>query len=230
MEKKKPHISCKKIGSFDINDWKTADSLFRTADFANYQQGWADTPVAGFRPAKAAAAWTDSSLVVYAELSDDDIFNEIPEEDFNKIAINHGDVFEIFLRPEGQEAYYEIHVSPNNQKFQLRLPFPGCFKKMKSKFKSPEEMMESYKVSQPSVRSNVRIDRPARKWWVITEIPLSMVAEDHPVKPGTKWRFSFCRYDYTRPDKTPVYSSTSPHSAINYHLVDEYGTLEFVKK
>lgn len=229
MEKIKPNIRCRKIQALAIGDWKAVDALFKNADFAEYQQGWAEAPSKGFRRAKAAAAWKEGSLIVYAELADDDIFNGTEEKDFNSIAIGTGDVFEIFLKPYGQDPYYEIHVSPNNQKFQLRLPFPGCFQKLKSKFKSSDEMIESFKIWNPVVESRVRIDKDAGKWWVVAEIPFSMMVEKYPVEPGMKWGFSFCRYDYTRPCSTPEYSSTSPHSAINYHLVDEYGILEFIK-
>ena len=223
-----PQIKCHKAGSFNIDDWKAAEELFKTAEFAEFQQGWADKPSHDFRPAKAAAAWTGTSLIVYAELCDDDIFNDTGEEEFNRIAIGSGDVFEIFLRPAGQDSYYEIHVSPRNQKFQIRLPFPNCFQKLKQDFKSPDEMLESFKIWNPVVRSRVSIDRAARKWRVLAEIPFSMLVEKETVSAGLKWRFSFCRYDYTRPAMNPAYSSTSPHSAINYHLVDEYGILEFI--
>jgi hypothetical protein len=227
MTKTKPTITCRKVDDVNTDDWKTVDALFKDADFAHFQQGWTDQPTQGFRPAKAAAAWTGASLIIYAELCDDDIYNTMPESDFNNMAINHGDVFEIFLQPAGQAAYYEIHIAPNNHKFQLRIPCLNAFQKMKSQFNSGEEMTRAFKVWKPVVDSRVRIDAAARKWWVVVKIPLSMLAENVPAAPGAKWLFSFCRYDYTRPGKEPTYSSTSPHSAINYHLVHEYGTMEF---
>jgi len=224
----KPHIKCQKAGTFNIDDWKAADAPFKTAEFADFQQGWTDRPSPDFRPAKAAAAWTDNALIVYAELCDDDIFNDTGEGEFNKIAIDSGDVFEIFLGPAGQDSYYEFHVSPRNQKIQLRLPFPKCFEKLQPAFKSSEAMLETFKIWSPVIQSRVRTDRAAGKWWVLVEIPFSMLVEKGPVVAGLKWSFSFCRYDYTRPGRNLAYSSTSPHSAINYHLVDEYGVLEFV--
>lgn len=211
-----------------MDDWKAVSGAFEDSDFAHFQQGWSEVTSPEFRHGKASAAWTDTSLVVYAELTDDDIYNEVQEADFNKMAYSFGDVFEIFLKPSGQDSYFEIHISPRNHKLQLRLPFPDCFKKLKDKFKSPGEMIDSLKIWDPVVKSMVMIDRDLKKWMVVAEIPLSMLAEKEPVKPGTKWRFSFSRYDYTRPNPKPVYSSTSPHSAINYHLIDEYGILEFL--
>ena len=222
-----PYIRCRKIHPFNLDDWDAVGAAFHDADFAPFQQGWIQQPTPGFRPARAAAAWSGELLYIHAQLKDDDIFNTMPGCEFNSLAINHGDVFEIFLQPSGQESYHEIHVTPNNQKFQLRIPCPGAFQKLKNRFTSNDDMIQSFKVWTPIVESRVKIDKSAQTWLVIVKIPLTMLAENIPAAPGVKWRFSFCRYDYTRPDTTPTYSSTSPHSAINYHLVHEYGTMEF---
>lgn len=226
MPKTKPVIKCRKIASVNLDDWSSLDKSFKDADFAHFQQAWTDKPTPEFRPAKTATAWTDKSLIVYAELCDDDIYNTVPESELNKLAIGFGDMFEMFLQPSGQEAYYELHVSPTNQKFQLRIPCPDGFAKHKDKYKSSDEMMKAFTVWKPVIESRVRIDAAAKKWWVAAAIPLSMLAESVPAAPGAKWLFSFCRYDYTRPGKDPTYSSTSPHTAVNYHRTHEYGTLE----
>lgn len=225
--KSRPAIKCMRVDAVNINDWNKIESIFKPAEFADFQQGWRDTPSPGFRPAKAAAVWTADALFVYGELCDDDIFNTVPEEDFNKLAIAYGDMFEIFLQPAGQDSYFEFHVSPNNQQFQLRLPCRNAFTVLKDKFESSEAMLESFKIRDPRITSNVCINQAARKWRVIVRLPLAMLVESEPVVPGSKWLFSFSRYDYTRPETKPEFSSTSPHSAINYHLVDEYGTMEF---
>jgi len=222
-----PSIRCRKIHPFNLDEWDAVGAAFHDADFASFQQGWTQQPTPGFRPARAAAAWSGELLYIHAQLNDDDIFNTIPEREFNSLAINHGDVFEIFLQPSGQEAYHEIHVTPNNQKFQLRIPCPGAFQKFKNRYASNEDMIESFKVWNPIVESRVKVNLPAKSWRVIVRIPLSMLKENRPVAPGDSWRFSFCRYDYTRPDPAPIYSSTSPHTAVNFHLVHEYGWLEF---
>ncbi|MCX7915927.1 MAG: hypothetical protein N3A53_06450, partial [Verrucomicrobiae bacterium] len=90
------------------------------------QQGWRDQPEPRFRPGTVRVASHCSHLVVAAELVDDDIFNPITK--FNEAAFPHGDVFEMFFRPEWQEAYYELHVSPVNQLFQLRIPSATHFR------------------------------------------------------------------------------------------------------
>lgn len=226
MEKTRPYIKCRRVEIPRLDDWAAIGEVFKGADFAHFQQGWREEPEDILRPAKAAATWDGESILVYGELCDDDIFNSVMEEDFNKLSIDFGDVFEMFFKPSGQDSYFEFHVNPNNQKFQLRLPCKNAFKLMKDKFTSEAEMLESFKMRERVLESAVKLERG--KWRVAAKLPLSCMSETGPVKAGAKWGFSFCRYDYTRPAKEPVYSSSSPHSAISYHLIDEYGTLEFV--
>ena len=222
-----PQVRARKLDSLDISTWEDVSAAFRHADFANFQQHWRPEPELGFRSAKAGVVWTDDSLIVYAELCDDNIFNEIPEREFNRMSIANGDVFEIFLKPSGQESYFEFHVNPNNQKLQLRLPCRDAWKVLKDRFKSPEELFESFKIWNPVIESRVEVLQG--QWRVVAKIPISMMLEGEPVKAGTKWTFSFCRYDYTRPAEKPVCSSTSPHKTADFHLLDDYGTLEFVE-
>jgi len=49
---------------------------------------------------------------------------------------------------------------------------------------------------------------------------------DH-IRPEESWRFSFSRYDASRGTRPPVLSSTSPHQALNFHRIHEWGNLIF---
>jgi hypothetical protein len=65
-----------------------------------------------------------------------------------------------------------------------------------------------------------------KKWQVIVSIPFKMIVENGmPPSAGDKWLFSFSRYDYTRPEPKPIFSSTSPHAEVNYHRIEEWGTM-----
>lgn len=183
------------------------------------RQGWRDEPEPRFRPATVRVAAHGSDLVVAAELVDDDIFNPITK--FNEPAFPHGDVFEIFLRPEHQEAYYELHVSPTNHRFQLRIPSATHFRLAQG-----ASSLEPWKVHQPLVRSRVHVDPKQKKWWVLAVVPFT-ISENGAVGPGSRWQFSFCRYDYTRGCDQPVLSSTSPYVMPDYHRQSEWGWLEF---
>jgi hypothetical protein len=221
MTADKQHIVCRKIDGSDINDWKTAGKVFANAQFAQLVQAWLKKPEERFRPAKAAAAWTQDALIVYAELEDEDIFNEAPESDFNRKAYELGDVFEIFLKPSGQDSYCEFHINPNNQKFQLRFPRQG--------WKTPDNDADEFRIPERTLESRVEVK--SGSWRVLARIPFKMLVENQmPPKPGDKWLYSFSRYDYTRPGKTPTLSSSSAHLTMRplcFHAHGEYGTLEF---
>lgn len=160
--------------------------------------------------------------MVFAELDDDDIYNPVTE--LNAHAYLHGDVFEIFLRPVGQDAYYEFHVGPQNQKFQMRIPSASDFRAPRGAAGIPPAWMISHQV----IETRVEVCAEAGRWKVLAAIPFDLVAEGQPPQAESQWMFSFCRYDYTRPNPCPVLSSTSPHHMpVSYHSQAEWGELTF---
>jgi hypothetical protein len=219
-----PVLSCRKLSSFSIDDWNAVTQAFRDAPFVPFQQAWLPQQTPGFCPARASARWTPDALIVYADLTDRDIFNDVTG--FNAAFYEKGDVFEIFLRPADQESYFEFHVAPQNQKFQLRLPHANPFDKI-DRSKSTDDILEPFKIWKPVIESRVRVDAKANRWEVVAAVPFSLVVEKTPVQPGVRWLFSFSRYDYTRGAEKPVLSSTSAHMKLSYHRLEEYGTLVF---
>jgi hypothetical protein len=227
MSAEKQNIVCRRVESFDLNNWAKVEMAFQNADFAQFKQNWEPVPTPGFRPARAAALWSDDGLFVYGDLVDDDIYNEVPEAELNTMSFRHGDVFEMFLKPSGQPSYTELHVAPTNQKLQLRLPCKDPFQTCRGKYPSEQAMIADWLIASPVMESRVRIDAGAHRWQILARIPFVMVLETGKPTRGDRWLYSFCRYDYTRPDPNPTFSSTSPHSRVNYHLLDDFGTLEF---
>ena len=185
------------------------------------RQAWRSEPDPDFLPMRVKTGWTREALYVYAELEDADIFNH--EQRFNAPSFQTGDVFEMFLRPCSQESYVEIHVTPENQKFQLRIPSASEFAEPRAQPGIPPEWF----VAEPVIESRVRINAPAERWEVAVEIPFAMVCEVFLPRSGDRWLFSFSRYDYTRGRDKPVLSSTSPHAVLNFHRQDEWGELRF---
>ena len=47
-------------------------------------------------------------------------------------------------------------------------------------------------------------------------------------KPGAKWRFALCRYDYSATLDNPELSSTAPLTQPSFHRYEDYGALTFV--
>ena len=123
----------------------------------------------------------------------------------------------MLFRSVGQAAYFEFRVGPANQQFQLRLPAPGVLRR--------DGFKPEFLIPKPVFTSRVEI-LPGR-WRVHAEIPFAVIQETGRVQPGTQWRYSFCRYDYTRGAKTPVLSASSPHRKLDYHRVEEWRVLTF---
>lgn len=187
-------------------------------------QAWLPKPEANWKPAVVRAGWTARGLRVEAELDDLDVFN--PARDFNEVAYTQGDVFEIFVRPEAQEAYFEIHITPENQVLQLRFANAAAIEKLRDNGLG-KDLLAPHKVWQPRIASETRVDVAQAKWIVRAEVPFALALEKGPMKPGERWFCSFCRYDYTRGERQPVLSSTSPHAKCNFHRQQEWRPIVF---
>jgi hypothetical protein len=215
-----PVVQCGRIEA-DLKSWEDIEKAFGAAEPIRMCQGWRDVPDEDLRPATVRTGWTAQSLLVFAVLEDADIFN--PVTVFNEPAYERGDVFEIFLRPFGQDTYYEFHVSPRNQRFQLRIPSADSFKTPKTEPGIPK----AWFLNDWQIGSRVHLEQDRQRWSVLAEVPAARVTEGRGLKAGDEWLFSFSRYDYTRGRATPVHSSTSPHTALNYHRQQEWGHLLF---
>ena len=215
-------LTCNMMPYFNPEDWESIARAFQGAQPCLLQQAWLPTPEAAFRPCRVRTGCSNAALFVYAELEDEDIYNPITE--FNAPSYCFGDVFEIFLRPAGQSAYYELHVTPQNQKFQLRIPSAEAFQRIRESKKGiPDEWL----ISDWELDARVDVRASQSKWRVFARIPFDRIAEIRRPQAGDQWLFSFSRYDYTRGKEKPVLSSSSPHQAIDYHRQHEWRTLTF---
>ena len=190
----------------------------------NMQQAWRTAPEPDLLPARVRVGWSRDALVVEAELPDRDIFNPVTE--FNQAAFNAGDVFEIFLRPEAQEPYFEFHITPGNQLLQLRFASAQHSRQVPATG-TLDERLAAYKIWQARITSAVRVEAAAQRWFVNATIPFALVVETGTMQPGARWFCSFCRYDYTRGRSAPVLSSTSPHAECNFHRQQEWRPVVF---
>ena len=213
-------LACQNLPNVPWGDWPGLAKVLAGAPVCELGQAWLATPSPGFRPSRVWTGWTSQALIVYAELEDVDIFNPVTE--FNALAFRSGDVFEMFLRPENQAAYYEFHITPGNQKLQLRIPSATAFEEARRQPCIPAEWFVTSRV----VESQVRVDEAAERWSVVAEVPFDLVAEKGRPQTGDCWRFSFSRLDYTRGESEPVLSSSSSHTECNFHRQQEWGILQ----
>jgi len=206
-------IDVPNLARFATADVNVVRQAFAIATPCRMGQAWLPEPETSFAPATVWTGWRGESVLVFAELVDRDIYNTATE--LNQRAFLMGDVLEIFLRAEGCESYVEFHVTPDNQRFQLRIP-------------AADQQHDGQLIPGLVFTSTTWVDQRAGRWWVYTEIPVASVC-DRAARPlcGQQWLFSYSRYDYTRPEPKPVISSTSPHRVPSFHRQAEWGTLRF---
>jgi len=172
------------------------------------RQAWLPEPEQGFLPAEVRAGFGKNSLLVWATIPDGDIFTYVTSA--NQRTWELGDVFEIFLKPEGEDFYRELHITPANIRTQLAFAAEG----------TPGEFLPD-----GIFESRVWLDSDC--WHVLASVPSNVVTGRTKISRGEKWRFSFCRYDAFRNGRGPIISSTSPHPVPKFHRPAEWGILVF---
>jgi hypothetical protein len=65
-----------------------------------------------------------------------------------------------------------------------------------------------------------------QRWFVLARVAGRMIERKDDLS-GSRWAFSFGRYDYTRGQNVPVISSTSAHTKPDFHRQQEWGTIQF---
>lgn len=170
-----------------------------------------------FQCAHVALSHDSQHLYITAELKDQDIFNRATQ--INERTWQMGDVFEIFLRPESQDAYYEFHVTPENQIMQVRFDSAADYELMRQSANNVE-LFQKRLLPEKKIQTQTAVHPSENCWQVLASIPFSLICEQSPWKEDLTWLVSFCRYDYTRGDPKPVLSSTSSVSPLetpNFH-------------
>ena len=218
-----PKLACCRLPQFDMAQWDSIRAAFAQASGISMHQAWLPTPDPAFKPAKVRTGWTDTDLAVLAELEDDDIFNRATRLNDHTHVL--GDVFEMFIKPEEQQHYFEIHITPGNQKLQLQFSRPAIIREQP---KQPlADLLAPFLFDDPVIFSKTLVEHTHSRWSVFALLPFEFIQKSGQVGKGTVWRFSFSRYDYTGSQPKPVISSTSLHQEADFHRTAEYGFLTF---
>jgi|ERR1017187_2170161 hypothetical protein len=215
-----PAIRCELLPAFDRTDLESVRRAFQSATPCLLQQAWLDEEAPGFSPGVVRTGWRGSSLLVFAELMDTDIFNGATK--LNQRTWELGDVFEMLLRSAEKESYVEFHVTPHNQRLQLRFA-DGRAAERARKMGSLEDVL----VGGEAFHSVTWIEDRMCRWYVYAEIPAVAVCGSNESIENSQWRFSFGRYDCARGVKEPIISSTSPHAKPDFHRQHEWGVMTF---
>lgn len=174
-----------------------------------------DDALAGtFNAGAACLSWMESALIV------DFVFVATRAQNrasrLNERTHELGDVGEIFLQAVGIEHYIEIHVTPENQRLQLRWT-QDCVDAVRK----GRATLEAFTVDDPDwVQSNTKV--APSFWSARTIVPASLLlAAGQSFHRDTQLRASVCRYD-TSDGSTPVLSSTADYKGGRFHDRDAW--------
>lgn len=197
------------LPTFSPNDWQEIEATFRTAPIIPLQ-------VVGTVPGgrtvtrgEVQAGWQEGWLWVFATLEDYDIGTTASAH--NQWMWERGDVLEVFVRREGETAYREVHVTPNNWCLLLEFPDDRTIRRLRS---GEETDLARYCGNPLSLRSQARAEPRENRWRALVGIPLETMAEQI-------WHLSFCRYDAAI-DQKPVTYSTTSFTVPDFHRQEEW--------
>jgi hypothetical protein len=215
-----PEIVCESLSKFDSGNLETVRRAFQSATPISLRQAWLDEQEKNFAPTIVRTGWRENSLLIFAELTDADIFNHATR--LNERTWELGDAFEMFLGSTQNESYVEFHITPENQHLQLRFPDASGVELARK-----TGNLKNFFIPHDAFFSATWIENEKNRWNVYAEIPAALVCGKNESIENTQWRFSFCRYDYTRGMAEPVISSTSPHAKADFHRSHEWGVMTF---
>ena len=113
-------IKCHRLPLFETSTLEGVKAAFQDVAVISGQQKWRKRAEPDFAQMLVQIGWCDDMLLLFAELTDTDIFTHAKTN--NQRLWELGDAFEVFLRPRNQESYVELQVAPNNKRLQLRYP------------------------------------------------------------------------------------------------------------
>jgi hypothetical protein len=180
---------------------------------------------------EARLLWDDRYLYFSAIMDDADLYGTVKER--NGITWND-DVFELFFKPSVDKAnefplqYYEFQVNVLNTQLELFMPSRGAGGY--NRFGPLTKLGMESAVQFRDRRDTLNDYRDRDKGWTVEgRIPwTAFKAAGGKPKPGDKWRFALCRYDYSVAFERPDLSSTAPLTVPDFHHYEDYNELVFV--
>lgn len=214
-----PELWCPELSAFDESDLVAVRQVFQGVKPCQLLQAWQSDVSPGFAPGTVQVGWWDGCLLVFAELTDADIFSHATEP--NQRLWELGDAFEIYLRPANEPTYVQFDIAPNNQRLQLRIPSVAALRQAQTTSEFAELVLPGN-----MIRSQVWLAPEEGKWFVFAAISAKAAFGSASVG-GGRWHFSFSRYDHTRGQLEPVISSIAPHARADFHRQQEWGVIHF---
>lgn len=171
-------------------------------------------PQESFLPGRVQVGWNDGFLYVLATLTDKEVYTDATADSDHMWAL--GDVFEIFMRDQATEEYFELHTAPSGHRLQLAFANPEVILNLRDEKGALEDQMLHGDMLISKTRTT------ADGWQALCRVawPITPMA-------GRTALLSLSRYDYTRGEEEPVLSSTSQHVVVNYHRQEEWTPIVF---
>ena len=161
-------------------------------------------------------AWNERGLFVHAELEDSHVVATHRCDE--QLHFETGDVFELFVKPAGDEYYWEMYATPYGNKSTLFFP-------------SDREGMEvgNFLNDHAHHGLEVRSRLTESGWEADLFVPAGQLAAlGEAWGPPAQWTVLCGRYNYNNNAlEHPELSMFPPVSKTNYHLTAEYAVLKF---
>ena len=218
-----PELLCLPISLTKTDSLEAVEQAFHGHPSIGFQQAWLPAPQPNLLPTIVRTGWDSKAVWIFADMKDIAIHNSATK--LNEHLWELGDVFECFVRPLPGLTYYEFHVSPENQRLQLK--FANSQKHWEHK--AAKEGMTSFMLEGQAIQTHTWVT-PGEEWKALMRIPASTLHPKTPYHAGDVWKFSFSRYDVTDKVEDAVLSSSSPHKVCGYHRQQEWGTLKIANR
>lgn len=188
-----------------------------------FAQSWLDETEPGFQEGRVWLGHAENRLYVFGEFEDRHIHS--PATTFNDPLRREGDFFEILIRPEPQERYDELHVTPTGCRSQFRFLDLDYVRRLREDA-SVTDLPSILHFDQPLFEAAVRIDEEQGRWCVLACLYPEKIVDASVVDAiPANWRAAFCRWDVDPGTGRIVSSSTAPFREYNYHRHAEWHRL-----
>jgi len=205
------------IPGFSTDDWPAIETALATGCPVQLTQHWRETLESDWVGGEIRLAHRGTELFIHAKLVDDRPSNRITV--WNQRAWCEGDTLELFLWDESRENYYELHITPENQRLQLHFPDPASLK-------APGKTLADWTIDESLFESRTRVNADQSGWEVFIRIDLAVLYKGFA--PAQPFRFHFGRYDYQPGRAEPVLSSNAPFTVLNFHRRHEWAAAELI--
>lgn len=158
-------------------------------------------------------------LYVGFQLIDTDIIQQSGEDQQHHYRT--GDVLEVFLKPQGQEHYWELYVTPNAKKTAFFIAKRGI-----DLVRDDMLYQAGFDVSV-SVDGTLNDDQPDRGWSGMMAIPLAALkARGVPLDASHGWDIFVGRYNYSRSLADRELTMYPPLPVPSFHQYEYWAKLQ----